>query len=80
VLSSAGMLPFKDPIVCPSCDRRIARFVTMAGGVEDHEEECVVEEWRCPACGPFYLFAPRFQGWRDLFPKEPDELGDEPRQ
>jgi hypothetical protein len=79
VLSSAGMLPFNDPIVCPSCDRRIARFVTMAGGVEGHEEEAVVEDWRCPDCGPFFLFAPRDQGWRDLYPKQPDEPADGPR-
>jgi len=69
------MLPFENPIVCPSCGQRTARFVTMAGGVEGHDQECVVEDWHCPTCGPFFIFAPRDQGWRGLFPirAEPEE-------
>jgi DNA-directed RNA polymerase subunit RPC12/RpoP len=74
------MLPFENPIVCPSCGQRTASFVTMAGGVEGHPEECVVEDWRCPNCGPFFIFAPRNQGWRGLFPVEAEtEEATEPR-
>ena len=66
------MFPLQDPIVCPSCGQRTACFVNMAGGVEGHDEEAVVEDWRCPTCGPFFIFAPRYQGWRGLFPVEAD--------